>query len=94
MAFDAALSRMNKESAVIVFSDNVYLRVGCMKRLALWKENGWKTAHGEPVRNKALWQQVAEKASRHRITFSTEYQHKYKNRMSAELVNRRIALDA
>ena len=90
MALDAALGRLNRESEVTVFSDNVYLREGCMRRLKLWQENGWKTAHGEPVKNKVLWQQVAEKMSRHRVTFSSEYHHEYKNRMSAELTNRRM----
>lgn len=90
MAFCASLNRLTRESEITVFTDHAYLREGCMRRLELWKENGWKTAHGEPVRNKELWQQVSEKISRHRITFCSEYHHEYKNRMSTELTNRRM----
>lgn len=48
------------------------------------------TAHNEPIKNRDLWQQVSEKISGHVITFSTEYHHGYKNRMVAELANRRM----
>lgn len=89
MAFCASLERLTKESEITVYTDNLYLRESCIKRLKHWKENGWKTAHGEPVKNKGLWQQVSEKMSGHNVIFSTEYHHRYKNQMAAELANRR-----
>lgn len=90
MAFCAALNRMKKSCRITVYTDSIYLRESCEKRLRHWKENGWMTAHNEPIKNRDLWQQVSEKISGHVITFSTEYHHGYKNRMVAELANRRM----
>lgn len=90
MAFCAALDRMNKGCRITVYTDSIYLRESCEKRLRNWRENGWKTAHNEQIKNRDLWQKVSEKISRHVITFSAEYHHEYKNRMAAELTNRRM----
>lgn len=89
-AFCAALDRITKDCRITVYTDSAYLRESCMKRLVHWKENGWKTAHNEQIKNKALWQQVSEKTSRHIIAFEAEYHHEYKNHMAAELANRRM----
>lgn len=88
-AFCAALNRLTKECKITVHTDNVYLRESCETRLMRWRENGWKTARGEQIKNKALWQQVSEKMLRHVIRFSTEEHHEYKSRMMTELTNRR-----
>lgn len=90
MAFSSSLDRLTKASEITVFTDSAYLREGFGKRLPLWRENGWKTAHGEPIKNRRLWKAVSEKASKHVIRFDSEYHHVYKNKMAAELVNRRM----
>lgn len=89
MACCAALNRMNKDSEITVFTDSLYLRECYTQYLQSWKENGWKTAKGEPVKNLILWQQVDRLTGRHVIRFSAEYHHAYKNWMISEIVKRR-----
>ncbi|MDE7325505.1 MAG: hypothetical protein K2N63_04355 [Lachnospiraceae bacterium] len=89
MAFCAALNRMNKDSEITVFTDSLYLRECYTQYLQAWKENGWKTAKGEPVKNLILWQQADKLTSRHAVRFSMEYHHSYKNWMVSEIVKRR-----
>lgn len=72
-----------------VYTDSVYLRESCEKRLMHWKENGWKTAHNEPIKNRDLWQQVSEKLDMHVILFGAEEDNEYRERMKAELADRR-----
>lgn len=88
-AFCAALDRLTRGCEIMVYTDNIYLRESCEKRLMRWRENGWKTAHNETIRNKELWQQVSEKTVGHIIRFGTEYHHEYKNQMTAELIKRK-----
>ena len=52
MAFCASMDRLTRESIVTVLTDNAYLRERCMRRMALWRNNVWKTAHGEPDKHK------------------------------------------
>lgn len=89
-AFIASLGQLARASEITVFTDNAYLRESYEKRLPCWRENGWKTAHGEPIKNQKLWQMVAEKTSMHIVRFDSEYHHEYKTKMAAELVNRRM----
>lgn len=88
-AFCAALDRLAKDCRITVYTDSVYLRESCEKRLMRWKENGWKTAHNETIKNKGLWQQVSEKMERHIVRFGAEEDHEYRDRMKAEIADRR-----
>lgn len=90
IAFCAALNRIGKDSEITVFTESGYLRENYMKWLQVWKENGWKTARGEEVKNLKLWQQVDELTARHVVRFDTEYHHGYKNWMCAELQRRKV----
>lgn len=89
IAFCAALNRITKDSEITVFTDHLYLREGYARYLPVWKENGWKTAHGDSIKNMSLWQQIAEKTRNHQITFNPEYHHSYKNWMVSELARRK-----
>ncbi len=93
MAFCAALDEIRKACKIKVYTDSAYLRESCEKRLMRWKENGWQTAHKEPIRNKELWQQVSEKISRHVIRFGTEedpdYKSRYRDRIGEEIERRK-----
>ena len=92
-AFCAALDELKKGCRIRVYTDNAYLRESCERRLIRWRENGWKTAHKEPIRNMALWQQVSEKISVHVIRFGTEedpdYKGKYRDQIGEEIERRK-----
>lgn len=89
MAFLEALDRVNKDSEITVYSDSAYLRSGYTRYLQDWKTNGWKTAKGDEVKNKVLWQQISKKTVRHVIRFEPMWKHKYKDQMVSKLIERR-----
>ncbi len=88
-AFCAALDRLTKDSEITVFTDNLYLREGYTRYLPVWKENGWKTAHKYPIKNRQSWQQIAEKTKRHTIIFHSGSSHSYKDWMLREIQERK-----
>jgi len=44
---------------ITVITDSEYLVKGMKSWLAGWVRNGWKTAAGQPVKNRELWEQLA-----------------------------------
>lgn len=89
IAFLAALGRIVPDSEITVFTDNLYLREGYTRYLPAWQANGWKTAHGDTIKNMALWQQVADKTARHKVKFAKNDTHSYKNWMMAQIKERK-----
>lgn len=87
IAFCAALSRVKHSSEIEVFTDKLYLR-NFTEHLQEWKKNNWLNAAGREVKNLDLWQQAEAKAKGNLITFSSTYQHEYKNWLDAELARR------
>ena len=65
-----ALKCLKVESDVQVYSDSAYTVnafnqgwiYNCMKK-------GWKTASGEPVKNKELWQELYNLTKKHKVEF-------------------------
>jgi ribonuclease HI len=43
---------------VTLYTDSCYLKNGITKWILTWKRNGWKTAAGQPVKNRELWIQI------------------------------------
>jgi len=44
---------------VIVYTDSKYVRNGFVRGwLSRWESNGWRTATGQPVKNKDLWMKL------------------------------------
>ena len=87
--FCRALDRLGKDAELTVFTDSLYLRNCYTQHLQNWKENNWKTAKGEKVKNLSLWQQVNEKTRRHVVAFNADHQHPHKNWMIAEIQRRK-----
>lgn len=92
IALCAALNRIGKPSEVTVYTENGYVRENYTKWLQVWKENGWRTARGEEIKNLKLWQQVAELTAAHVVRFDPEYHHGYKNWMCAEMQRRKMKI--
>jgi ribonuclease HI len=68
MEMTAALEGMRAlpaGSAVVVVTDSRYLLDGMTSWMAGWKKRGWKTAGGDPVKNKQLWLDLEEETQRH-----------------------------
>ena len=52
-------------SRACVVTDSRYLHDGMTSWMAGWKRKGWKTASGDPVKNKEIWVQLAAAAAGH-----------------------------
>ena len=52
-------------SRACVVTDSRYLHDGMTSWMAGWRRKGWKTASGDPVKNKEIWVQLAAAASGH-----------------------------
>lgn len=48
-----------------VVTDSRYLHDGMTSWLAGWKRRNWKTAGGDPVKNRELWESLATEVTRH-----------------------------
>lgn len=46
-----------EEATINIYSDSTYTISGATKWIFGWKSRGWTTKTGDPVKNKALWQQ-------------------------------------
>lgn len=65
-----ALKCLKVESNVSVYSDSAYT-VNAFKQgwIYNWIKKGWKTASGEPVKNKELWQELYDLTKKHKVEF-------------------------
>jgi ribonuclease HI len=50
-----------------LFTDSQYVRQGICDWMPNWVRRNWKTAAGDPVKNRDLWERLYAAASRHRI---------------------------
>ena len=48
------------QGEITVHTDSCYLKNGITKWVQNWKKNGWKTAAGQPVKNRELWSEIDE----------------------------------
>ena len=78
------LKALKVECEVQVYSDSAY-SVNAFNQgwIYNWMKKGWKTASGEPVKNKELWQELYDLTKKHNVTFN-----KVKGHSDDELNNR------
>jgi len=62
-----ALRALNRPCAVEIHTDSDYVRQGITSWIHGWKRNGWRTSAKEPVKNRDLWVELDELATRHHI---------------------------
>jgi len=74
----AALKRMTRPAMITFWTDCHYFANG-QRRLAVWKENGWKRPDGKEVRNLDLWQQIEALLRPRAVSFRVENMSRYKN---------------
>ena len=63
------LRALKRACKVRVFTDSEYLLRGMTQFLERWQSNGWKAASGNGVANQDLWEELAELASYHHVTW-------------------------
>lgn len=79
-----ALKALKFPSEVDLYSDSAYVVNGFNQGwIYNWLKKGWKTANGEPVKNKELWEELYALTKIHKVTF-----HKVKGHADNEFNNR------
>lgn len=53
--------------SVSVVTDSEYVVKGATQWLRGWERNGWKTSNGQPVKNRELWEKLAELLRGHSV---------------------------
>lgn len=67
MAAISGLETLTEGCQVTLFTDSQYVRQGITQWMANWQRRGWKTAGGDPVKNRDLWERLAVAVARHEI---------------------------
>lgn len=67
MATIAALEALRGPCDVILTTDSQYVRQGITEWLPGWVRRGWKTSSGGAVKNRDLWERLAQAAVRHAV---------------------------
>lgn len=82
-AVNAALSRMTRPCHITIHMQDPY--IGNMTRnLPRWKETGYRTAKGAPIKDAEEWETFSIYYTRHDITFVVG-QHSYSKWMQGEM---------
>jgi ribonuclease HI len=62
-----ALEALKGPCEVVLSTDSQYVQKGIGEWLPAWIRRGWKTAGGEPVKNRDLWERLQAAAAPHRV---------------------------
>lgn len=63
----AALEALREPCEVMLQTDSQYVRQGITEWMPNWVRRNWRTAAGEPVKNRDLWERLHAATLRHRI---------------------------
>lgn len=89
LAVIKALKRLRKNCELVIHTHSEYVSAGFKQEwLRKWAENGWKNGKGEPVANRAEWEEMAELLNAHEFEFQTG-RHAYSIWMEREAGKRR-----
>ena len=67
MAAIQALEVLTEPCQVDLYTDSQYVRQGIMQWLPNWIRRNWRTAGGDSVKNRDLWERLQAATVRHRI---------------------------
>ncbi len=65
MAVIEGLKALKRGCPVTIVTDSKYVMDGIEKWLPGWKRKGWRTAAGQPVKNRELWEALDAELQRH-----------------------------
>lgn len=69
MAAIMGLEALTRPCQVHLRTDSQYVRRGITEWMPRWVARGWRTAGGGAVKNRELWQRLAQAAARHQVTW-------------------------
>ncbi|KRG66566.1 ribonuclease H [Stenotrophomonas terrae] len=67
MAAIMGLETLSEPCNIILFTDSQYVRQGITEWMPSWVRRNWKTAGGDQVKNRDLWERLHEATQRHQI---------------------------
>ena len=67
MAAIMALETLTRPCQVRLRTDSQYVRQGITEWMPRWIQRGWRTAGGGAVKNRNLWERLAQAAARHQV---------------------------
>ncbi len=67
MAAIQALETLTEGCGVDLYTDSQYVRQGITEWMPGWVRRNWKTAGGDPVKNRDLWERLQAATQRHQI---------------------------
>ena len=67
MAAISALEALKEGCDAILHTDSQYVRQGITEWMPNWIRRGWKTAGGDPVKNRDLWERLHAAAMLHKV---------------------------
>lgn len=67
MAVITGLRALPAQAYVCVHIDSTYVMKNFKERLQRWQGNGWRTAHGKPVKNRDHWKQLSTEAAGRKV---------------------------
>ncbi|MEB1611890.1 ribonuclease HI [Xanthomonas campestris pv. campestris] len=67
MAAIMALETLTEPCQIVLHTDSQYVRQGITEWMSGWVRRGWKTAGGDPVKNRELWERLHAATQRHNI---------------------------
>ncbi|GGD39288.1 ribonuclease HI [Pseudoxanthomonas indica] len=69
MAAIVALETLTEPCQIDLYIDSQYVRQGITEWMPNWVRRNWKTAGGDPVKNRDLWERLHAAVGRHRIVW-------------------------
>lgn len=70
-----ALSALKEKCEADISTDSTYLKNGITKWIPGWIAKNWKLSDGKAVKNRDLWEKLAELTSYHDVTWHWEKGH-------------------
>ncbi|WAT14005.1 ribonuclease HI [Xanthomonas fragariae] len=67
MAAIMALETLTEPCQIVLHTDSQYVRQGITEWMAGWVRRNWKTAGGDQVKNRELWERLHAATQRHSI---------------------------
>ena len=67
MAAISALEALKEPCDATLHTDSQYVRQGITLWMPNWVRRGWKTAGGDPVKNRDLWERLNTAAASHKV---------------------------